>query len=687
MDATRALSPRTLHRLRPHLCTATVACTLLLLLVNGCLTGTSPTDPATTKIPPAAKVDDLLIVDCLLPGQIRQLGREVTYVTRRQPVKTSARNCEIRGGEYVAFDRANYATALKIWLPPAQQGDPAAQTYVGEIFEKGLGVTPDYGAAAEWYRRAAERNYARAAINLANLYEQGLGVPQDKKEALNWYRRAAGLPGLTFEPLPPGEEGPELRRLRKVVDQLQRTLQEKQSELEDLRRQLGRRRSEVGSERVALERERRELEERRRREERATAELQALERSIKEREARLAEKKGEEANLVTSLVQLEVKHREQQVELDRLRELLAGAGPDIHLIEPRLAALRGERGIQVALATEPAKLVPVKGRVESVGGLRSLTINAREEKLQGGNLFETQLQVKNREQQVRIVAIDGAGRKATLEFYIRSEPAGGAAAHKAVGFTLSERDFGNYHALVIGNDNYGVRFTRLQTAVSDATAVAQILRELYGFKVTLLINASRYEILTELNKLRERLTEKDNLLVYYAGHGKVDPINQRGHWLPVDAEPKSSANWIPNDAITDIFNAMSVRQLLVVADTCYAGTLTRSGVGQLEAGISEEKRVKLIQLMAQKRSRMVMTSGGVQPVLDGVGGKHSAFAQPFINLLRANVGVLPGQELFQILQLPVTAAAQRVRTWQAPEYAPIKHAGHESGDFIFVRIN
>jgi hypothetical protein len=182
-----------------------VVVTFALLLFAHCPEGTTA-----TKIPPTVKIDDLLIVDCLLPGQIRQLGRSVTYVTRRQPIKTTARECEIRGGEYVAFDRATYATALKVWLPLAQQGDPAAQTYVGEIFEKGLGVVPDYGAAAEWYRRAAQQNYSRAAINLANLYEQGLGVPQDGKQALNWYRRAAGLPELSFESLPPGEEGPEI---------------------------------------------------------------------------------------------------------------------------------------------------------------------------------------------------------------------------------------------------------------------------------------------------------------------------------------------------------------------------------------------------------------------------------------------------------------------------------------------
>jgi uncharacterized caspase-like protein len=215
--------------------------------------------------------------------------------------------------------------------------------------------------------------------------------------------------------------------------------------------------------------------------------------------------------------------------------------------------------------------------------------------------------------------------------------------------------------------------------------VARVLENEYDFRVTPLLNATRYDILSALNDLRKRLNEKDNLLIYYAGHGELDARNQRGHWLPIDAEPNSSANWIPNVSITDILNAMSVQQLLVVADSCYAGTLTRSALGRLEPGMSDQERVRLMQLMVQKKSRMVMTSGGVEPVIDNVGGAHSVFAVSFIELLRANAGVLAGQEMFQLLRLKVTAAADRVEMRQVPEYAPIKFGGHESGDFLFVR--
>jgi hypothetical protein len=139
--------------------------------------------------------DRLLVVDCLLPAQVHQLGTGVTYLAPRRAIKTTGSVCAIRGGEYVAYDRANYATALKVWLPPAQGGDKVAQTYVGEIYEKGLGIAPDYASAASWYQKAADQGYSRALINLGFLYEQGLGVPKDQATALKLYRKAAGIEG------------------------------------------------------------------------------------------------------------------------------------------------------------------------------------------------------------------------------------------------------------------------------------------------------------------------------------------------------------------------------------------------------------------------------------------------------------------------------------------------------------
>lgn len=168
----------------------------VLLALVGCV-ATAPTDETLSgplPIAPGQGVDDFVLVDCLLPGQIRQLGSRMTYLAPRRSVKTTKTDCGIRGGEFVLFDRSDYASARQALTPKAQGGDPVAQTYLGEIYENGLGLpAPDYASAAVWYRKAAEQNHGPAQTNLGSLYERGLGVTQDQAQALDWYRRALGL--------------------------------------------------------------------------------------------------------------------------------------------------------------------------------------------------------------------------------------------------------------------------------------------------------------------------------------------------------------------------------------------------------------------------------------------------------------------------------------------------------------
>ena len=170
---------------------------LVLLLLLGCAPGgnyiinVDPTDDNAA--------DQLLVVDCLLPGQIKKLGTGTTYVTPRRPDKLTALECQNRGGEYVAYAQANAGSALKVWMVAAQEGDPVAQTYVGEIYEKGLGLQPNYVLAMQWYQKASAQGYARAKLNLGYLYERGLGVKQNLVTALNLYRDASGLSDTPME--------------------------------------------------------------------------------------------------------------------------------------------------------------------------------------------------------------------------------------------------------------------------------------------------------------------------------------------------------------------------------------------------------------------------------------------------------------------------------------------------------
>ncbi len=90
-----------------------------------------------------------------------------------------------------AYDRGDYATALKEWRPLAEQGDAGAQFFLGLMYTNGLGVPQDYAEAAKWYRLAADGGYDKAQYNLGIMYNNGTGVTQDYAEAMKWFRLAA----------------------------------------------------------------------------------------------------------------------------------------------------------------------------------------------------------------------------------------------------------------------------------------------------------------------------------------------------------------------------------------------------------------------------------------------------------------------------------------------------------------
>ncbi len=86
------------------------------------------------------------------------------------------------------------------------------------------------------------------------------------------------------------------------------------------------------------------------------------------------------------------------------------------------------------------------------------------------------------------------------------------------------------------------------------------------------------------------------------------------------------------------------------------------------------------QRMAQKRTRVALTSGGLEPVEDNTGGGHSPFAKAFIAALRANAAIIDGTTLFNKVRRPVMLSAD-----QTPQYSDVRKAGHDGGDFLFVR--
>ncbi|MBX3329870.1 MAG: hypothetical protein KF722_05685 [Nitrospira sp.] len=82
----------------------------LLVGLSACASDSSSVASVTSggeviNVPDGPKSNEM--VDCLLPGQVRRLGTQMTYVTERHPIRTTKEDCTIRGGEQVLGEQLN----------------------------------------------------------------------------------------------------------------------------------------------------------------------------------------------------------------------------------------------------------------------------------------------------------------------------------------------------------------------------------------------------------------------------------------------------------------------------------------------------------------------------------------------------------------------------------------------------
>ena len=90
-----------------------------------------------------------------------------------------------------AYRAKDYATAVKLWQPLAEQGNAAAQYRLGMLYAEGKGVEQNDATAFMWLQRAAKQGDADAQYNVGASYVEGIGVGKNEAEAASWFQRAA----------------------------------------------------------------------------------------------------------------------------------------------------------------------------------------------------------------------------------------------------------------------------------------------------------------------------------------------------------------------------------------------------------------------------------------------------------------------------------------------------------------
>ncbi len=243
---------------------------------------------------------------------------------------------------------------------------------------------------------------------------------------------------------------------------------------------------------------------------------------------------------------------------------------------------------------------------------------------------------------------------------------------------------GAFRALIIGIDGYE-SWPTLRFAESDASDIESILVDLYEFEPKNVVkllgsDATESNILSRLRETLAGADGKDNVLIYFAGHGQFDSLTETGFWIPVDGKLADQSTWIPFTTVTTMLTASGVqaRSVVAITDSCYGGALsatTRSG--PTRGGPGNPHYPEGLRVLASRRSRQVIASGGFQEVPD-----ESEFARLLKSALRDNDHSVVDLEFLFFSRIYEDL---RSKGQQTPIMARLKSGRDEGGQFLLVR--
>ncbi|MCK5134515.1 MAG: caspase family protein [Bacteroidales bacterium] len=306
------------------------------------------------------------------------------------------------------------------------------------------------------------------------------------------------------------------------------------------------------------------------------------------------------------------------------------------------------------------------GKVTDVSGISFVSVNSEIRSVTETGIFTSRLNLDPGENLFRVVAMDQ--KENLTEQYILIE-------YTPPVVTLAERIARDaiYYGLIIGIDKYSDgEIQDLDNPVKDAEKLYRTLTQNYNFSeehVTFIKNATREDIIRSLDKLGDVITPKDNLLIFYAGHGWWDTKANNGFWLPSDADRYVKTNWFRNSTLVNYLKEIDSKHTLLITDACFGGSIfkTRSAFGSRE---------KAYEKLYELPSRKAMTSGNFTEVPD-----RSSFTKFLIQRLNENEETyLSSEQLFSSFRLAVINNSDAI-----PMYGEIDKVGDEGGDFIFLK--
>lgn len=226
-----------------------------------------------------------------------------------------------------------------------------------------------------------------------------------------------------------------------------------------------------------------------------------------------------------------------------------------------------------------------------------------------------------------------------------------------------------YYALLIAVENYQSKeLAKLDFPISDAKKLQRILIDNYTFEeenMYFLKNPTKSKLEDKLDELKSIITDKDNLLIFYAGHGGYNKDKEVGYWLLADASPKRKQ--FLNGTLRDNIALIPSKHTLLISDACFSGSIFRSFPEQKEDSMEDFHR------KMKSPSRKAMTSGNLEEVPD-----KSEFIRAIHYYLLSNTKqYTTSLKLFSLISDYV-----KNNDFQ---HGVIQDVGDEGGDFVFIK--
>ena len=201
------------------------------------------------------------------------------------------------------------------------------------------------------------------------------------------------------------------------------------------------------------------------------------------------------------------------------------------------------------------------------------------------------------------------------------------------------------YGLLFATDTYDA-WEPLKNPINDAKTIGEELENRYGFTVELVQNPTGRQIFAKLREYaQKRYNADDQLLIFFAGHGHFDEVDNAGYLIASDSmsatEDPDMISSIPHLRLHQRIDNLPCEHIFLIIDACFSGTfdgrVAKRGDTEDSAyeGIDSAEFIK--ETLAIK-TRWYLTSGGKEYVPDGRPGSHSPFARKVLEALRSTGG-------------------------------------------------